>query len=71
MAAAVLLAATAAVPWPITITRRSDPSPRRARRAAGRDSSPSRTDSLPPESTILPLSVLRNELGDWESSLSR
>ncbi len=69
--AARLWAATAAVPWPMTMTRRSRPAARSARRSLGNVSSGSTTCSAPSRSTSLPRKVLRNDAGASVISFSR
>ena len=65
-------AATAAVPWPITVTRRMVPSRRGGRRtSAGSASGPRRTSGPSGPSTSLPRSVLRNDAGASPISLRR
>ncbi len=70
-AAARLLPAIAAVPCPITVTRRIAPDRNRSRIPGGSVSGGSSTSSRPSTSTILPRSVLRNDDGASRISLRR
>ena len=70
-AAARLWPATAAVPWPMTRTRRHVPSRRRARTCRGSVSGPRRRRGDRRARTILPRRVLRNDAGASEISFSR
>ena len=69
--AAKLWPATAAVPWPITTTRRIDPSRNRSATAAGMVRSPSSAWSRPSRSRMRPRSVLRKLAGASVISFSR
>ena len=64
--------ATAAVPWPITSTRRNSPGPQpRAQRRRTASRAASSTTGPPSRSVILPRSVLRNDAGASEISFRR
>ena len=69
--AARIWPATAAVPWPITSTRRKAPVPRPLRTEPGSVSSPRLTVRRPSASTTLPRNVLRNDSGASDTSFSR
>ena len=69
--AAMLRPAMAAVPWPITSTRRIAPVARRSAINGGSDRAPTTARNMPSRSMILPRNVLRKLSGASVISLSK